>query len=152
MTEKETRIVPFVCIGVAPLKGGALGTYFLELEDDCVTMKSASRAAYHGYKRIPTCRAGEVYFLKLDAENALHGVPEYKGILQDEDERLRIMAEDQAREIDRRAKAKKMADSYLTPLVMERLEPLRKAHDNLDYHGRLALEMAILEWLRRVRQ
>lgn len=149
MPTEETTIVPFVCIGTAALKGGALGTYFVELEADGVTLKATARGSYHGYKRMLDCRAGEVYLLKLDAEGTMHGKPEYKGSLSNEDERIRIMAEDQAREIERRAHAKKLKDSYLTPLVLERLEPLRKAYKNLDYHGKRALELAILEWLRR---
>ena len=143
--EEITRTVLAVCLGNQTTREGIIGTFFSILDEDGETMTKHEL----GYKKLPKCRAGGVYRLVLTASNARRGDPEYVGPLRDEDERMAIMTVDNAREVSRRAKQKQVQDTYLTPLVMKRMEPLRTAYDKLDYHGKRALELAVLEWLRR---
>lgn len=140
-----THTVLALCLGNHPLKGGAMGTYFTILDEDGETQTEQTLA----YKKVSGTRAGGVYRLQLTDALSISGDPEYIEPYRDEDERIAIMAADNAREIARRAKAKQVQDTYLTPMILERMRPLRTAYKKLDYHSRRALELAVLEWLRR---
>lgn len=142
----ELQRVEALCTGRVPLVSGSLGVRFVVLHDGEL---SPLVLLYSNSKALSKCRAGEVWSFSVDSQHSMKGNPDYVGPYEDDDKRMEVMTSDQARETARRASAKKLKDSYLTPVVLEAMRPLRLAYKQLDYHGQRALELMVLEWLRR---
>lgn len=132
-----------VCVGRVRAKGDKLGVKFAVLDDE----GRPGETAIFGGRQVRHCVAGGVYGVLLGAKGA-RGEFTWLRTYPDEAAVARWQAESDAAEVAHRArKLEKNADRRNE--MVEALAPVREAYGRADRIGRLALEVVLLEYLRR---
>jgi len=147
MTEEAFKPAEMVCLGACKLTGGKLGTLYHFVEPGDVLGEAFPVARSKGKDGVP----GGVYLIPTDAERskAQFVNRQWSRMWPDAEAVAQWRAKSDALEVSHRH-AKRTAGKEREALeaALACLEPIRKLYMGTDRLGKLALEVAVLDYLR----
>ena len=140
----ETHEREFVCAGKVRLAGGALGVTLIELD---AAGQLGQERHFQNKNSMRTMRPGVVYAIRTETQpdglRIFASECRFVRLWPDAQQRAVWQAESEAEEVAHRAKKMRLDD--MTAL----LAPIRKQYQRTDSIGRLALQVVLLDALRK---
>lgn len=132
----------FVCIGRRQLKGGGLGLGIREIVGEGLGDERF-------YKTAKALRTGAVYDINANATSAALTSASYVGLYPDDGLRASWQGQSDAAETMAAIEKREKKEATRSEALMTVLRDLRREYQATNYRGRLAIEVTLLEALRR---
>lgn len=143
MADEEFKVVRFVFVGYRQDTKGGLIVGVAEVGPSLGDFRY-----YKPTKRL-LLRTGAMYDIEASPGQISFGTAKYAGLYYDEAQRASWQAESEAAELEEALAKREKREAASKEAILKMLLPMRKAYQATNYRSRLAMEVQLLEALRR---